>query len=77
MSKGMVGWAGGKTGPDFFINTYEKPAAFWGNQHTVWGEIQDEKSLKLIEFIHTFPTTAKGSMHFLNEDIKFKISIED
>jgi len=34
MSKGMVGWAGGKTGPDFFINTYEKPAAFWGNQHT-------------------------------------------
>lgn len=34
MSKGMVGWAGGGTGPDFFINNYERPAKFWGNQHT-------------------------------------------
>lgn len=22
MTKGMVGWAGGGSGPDFFINTY-------------------------------------------------------
>jgi cyclophilin family peptidyl-prolyl cis-trans isomerase len=34
MTKGMVGWAGGGTGPDFFIDTYENPAFFWGNQHT-------------------------------------------
>ena len=34
MTKGMVAWAGGGTGPDFFINMYEHPASHWGNQHT-------------------------------------------
>lgn len=34
MTKGMVGWAGGGTGPDFFIDTYHNPATHWGNQHT-------------------------------------------
>jgi hypothetical protein len=34
MTKGMVGWAGGGIGPDFFIDTYENPATHWGNQHT-------------------------------------------
>jgi cyclophilin family peptidyl-prolyl cis-trans isomerase len=34
MTKGMVGWAGGGTGPDFFIDTYDAPATHWGNQHT-------------------------------------------
>jgi hypothetical protein len=37
LSIGMVGWAGGGTGPDFFIDDYEDPAKFWGTQHTVWG----------------------------------------
>jgi hypothetical protein len=34
MERGMVGWAGGGTGPDFFIDMYPNPAKFWGNQHT-------------------------------------------
>ena len=34
MTKGMVAWAAGATGPDFFISHYEKPALFWGTQHT-------------------------------------------
>lgn len=34
MTHGMVGWAAGGTGPDFFINTYKKPAKWWGTQHT-------------------------------------------
>jgi hypothetical protein len=36
MTKGMVAWAAGATGPDFFISHYEKPALFWGTQHTAW-----------------------------------------
>lgn len=34
MTRGMVGWAGGLLGPDFFIDTYERPAEFWGTVHT-------------------------------------------
>jgi hypothetical protein len=38
MTKGMVGWAAGETGPDFFINNYdESMEEMWGTQHTVWG----------------------------------------
>jgi hypothetical protein len=34
MTRGLVAWAAGATGPDFFIDHYEKPALFWGTQHT-------------------------------------------
>jgi hypothetical protein len=35
MTRGYVGWAAGETGPDFFISNYEKPATWWGTQHTL------------------------------------------
>jgi len=76
MTKGMVGWAGGGTGTDFFINTYEKPAKFWGNQHTVWGQITDDESLALITKIFEKPVTAKGDMHYLDSNIKFTMSVD-
>lgn len=34
MAKGMVAWAAGETGPDFFIDAYKAPANWWGTQHT-------------------------------------------
>jgi len=34
MTRGMVAWAGGGTGPDFFIDNYKRPAKWWGTQHT-------------------------------------------
>lgn len=34
MTRGMVGWAGGLLGPDFFIDSYPRPAEWWGTQHT-------------------------------------------
>ena len=34
MTKGMVAWAAGKSGPDFFIDNYPSPAKWWGTQHT-------------------------------------------
>ena len=55
MTNGMVGWAGGGTGQDFFIETYKEPAKWWGQQHTVWGEIQDTKSREVIDAIRQQP----------------------
>lgn len=34
MTKGMVAWAAGDTGPDFFIDNYKRKADWWGTQHT-------------------------------------------
>lgn len=34
MTHGMVGWAGGILGPSFFIDSYERPADFWGHSYT-------------------------------------------
>ena len=35
--RGMVAWAGGRGGPEFFIALAEHPE--WGNSHTVWATV--------------------------------------
>jgi len=75
MVKGMVGWAGGDTGPDFFIDSYENPAKFWGNQHTVFGQIKDEESFAVIDKIYMLPVTNKG-MTYLDEKIQFTLAFQ-
>jgi cyclophilin family peptidyl-prolyl cis-trans isomerase len=76
MTKGMVGWAAGATGPDFFIDTYERPAKWWGTQHTVFGEIQDMESFHVIMTIYnTVPTHETGGLTHLNEPLHFTISL--
>jgi len=74
MTKGMVGWAGGGGGPDFFINTFAKPVEWWENQHTVWGEIRDEKSLKLVESVYDLPAHMSG-MRMLDQEIEFSLEL--
>lgn len=54
MTKGMVAWAGGQLGPDFFIDSYDQPGVWWGTQHTVWGEIVDRASLDLVSHVRIF-----------------------
>jgi len=71
MTKGMVGWAGGGEGPDFFINTFDKPVDWWENQHTVWGEL-DEESIRAVESSYELPAH-KQSMMMLDEPIEFTI----
>ncbi|KAL3785607.1 hypothetical protein HJC23_004755 [Cyclotella cryptica] len=73
-ARGMVGWAGGGNGPDFFINTYIQPVEWWEHQHTVWGQIKDEESLQLVERIYNLPATVKG-MRMLDEKIEFRIEL--
>jgi cyclophilin family peptidyl-prolyl cis-trans isomerase len=75
MTKGMVGWAGGDAGPDFFIDSYAQPAKFWGQQHTVFGEIKDDASFAVIDKIYTLPVTNKG-MTYLDDRIHFTLAFE-
>ena len=77
MTKGMVGWAGGGNGPDFFINIYEKPVDWWGQQHTVWGIVEDPESLDLLRnHILQLPVKNGGSMHMLEEPFDFQMALE-
>lgn len=74
MTKGMVGWAAGDGGPDFFINTYEKPAKWWNTDHTVWGEIEDSESMDIIMGIYELPATEHNGLKYLDEPIHIDIS---
>jgi cyclophilin family peptidyl-prolyl cis-trans isomerase len=76
MTRGMVGWAAGQTGPDFFIDDYIKPASWWGTQHTVWGELQDEASFAVLDVVWTLPSHNQGGLTFLDEPLHFDMSLE-
>ena len=43
LGAGAVAWAGGGTGPDFFISLAPHPE--WGHGHVVWGQVEDLASL--------------------------------
>jgi hypothetical protein len=77
MERGMVGWAAGATGPDFFINDYRKRADFWGTQHTVFGRIvvDDHASFALLDTIFEMPVHTAG-LTLLDEELKFTMHIE-
>eukprot|EP00542_Grammatophora_oceanica_P011415 CAMPEP_0194037858 /NCGR_PEP_ID=MMETSP0009_2-20130614/10187_1 /TAXON_ID=210454 /ORGANISM="Grammatophora oceanica, Strain CCMP 410" /LENGTH=254 /DNA_ID=CAMNT_0038680191 /DNA_START=112 /DNA_END=876 /DNA_ORIENTATION=- len=75
MVKGMVGWAGGGTGPDFFISNYNRPATWWGQQHTVFGHIVDPDSLNVLDKVVHLPATKRGGMTFLDDKIHFQVEI--
>jgi cyclophilin family peptidyl-prolyl cis-trans isomerase len=75
MERGMVGWAAGETGPDFFINDYRKRADFWGTQHTVFGRIVDDASFTLLDTIFDMPVH-KAGLTMLDEELKFTMHIE-
>ena len=72
----MVGWAAGKTGPDFFIDDYKRKAEWWGTQHTVWGIIQDDKSFEVLDKVWTLPTHKQGGLNLINEPLHFDMSLE-
>ena len=72
MTRGMVGWAAGGGGPDFFIDYYPKPAMWWGREHTVWGEIVDQSSLDIVEGIFDLPAHKKGLV-YLDDPLPIKL----
>jgi len=82
MTKGMVAWShhtGNGGGPDFIINTNEKPVDYWGGHHTVWGEIRDDISLKVVESAEELPIdvqrTIQTGMIMLEEEIEFSFEL--
>ena len=72
MTRGMVGWAAGEGGPDFFIDNYRRPADWWSNDHTVWGEIVDEESLHVVDSFFDLPAHKDG-LTFLDKDVHIDI----
>lgn len=76
MTRGMVGWAGGGGGPDFFIDVYAEKADWWDHQHTVWGEVRDETSFATIDRIHALPVRKESGMLMLEDAIAFSVHLE-
>ena len=69
----MVGWAGGGTGPDFFVYTGRGPATHWSHDHTIIGQV-DEQGMKALEELHALPAaTGGGGMTMLAKPVKLKV----
>jgi len=83
MSKGMVGWAGGSAGPDFFIYTAHMdlnrcavrgcPATHWSHDHTVFAEVADEETWKTLAALYALPVK-KGGMTFFDPKLPLVVS---
>ena len=75
MERGMVGWAGGQTGPDFFIYTGDIPYIYFGHDHTVIGQVDagDAVSWATIMLIESLPSKTNGVMHLLLSDIPLRV----
>lgn len=56
MERGMVAWAGGGIGPDFFIYTGATTAKHWQHDHTVFGEIADASSWEALAALYMLPS---------------------
>ena len=46
----------------------------WEHQHTVWGDIRDEKSLTLVNSIYDLPAHMTG-MRMLDSEIEFSLEL--
>jgi len=53
IKRGMVAWAGGGNGPDFFIALADHPE--WGRDHTVFGDVESEAELTILEKMLKMP----------------------
>jgi len=77
MTRGSVAWCAGEAGgPDFFIDGYPDPAKWWGTQHTNFGFIDDEASMKVVDAIFELPIESTKDMDFLKDPIHFDLVLE-
>lgn len=75
MVQGMVGWAGGHKGPDFFIYTSKEDARGWHHDHTVFGIVDraDVASWETIRDVSGATVRKTGRMLILQQEIKFQL----
>lgn len=69
--KGTVAWAGGLSGPDFFVALADHPE--WGTGHHAWGQV-DASSLAVLEqLLHLPATTQPGNppVRYLDNAVPF------
>ncbi len=74
MERGEVGWAGGGSGPDYFIYLGDGPASWLGVPHegTVFAQVADEESMAVANNISLVPVgpTKPGAMHIITPELK-------
>ncbi len=73
MERGMVGWAGGGVGPDFFVYTGTATATHWQHDHTVFGQIADESSWEALEEMRKL-SVLPGQMTMLVKPVDIKVT---
>lgn len=83
LAQGMVGWAGGSAGPDFFIYTAHMdlkrcpvggcPATHWSHDHTVFAEVADDESWTALGALYELPVK-RGGMTFFDPKLPITIA---
>ena len=68
----MVGWAGGGTGPDWFVYTGDRPAMHWSHDHTVVGQVVDDASRAALRELNALPAGGSG-MRMLTTAVPLKV----
>jgi cyclophilin family peptidyl-prolyl cis-trans isomerase len=77
MERGLVCWAGGAGGPDWFVNLIDQPR--FGDDHLCWGKISST-DMALLDSITKRPLKPKAKpdeMTFLAEEIRFNLTLSD
>lgn len=73
MQRGDVGWAGGGTGPDFFIYTGIAPATWWSHDHTLIGRVQGETSWAALRRLHAMRAHNDRGMTMLDKSVRLQV----
>ena len=71
----MVGWAGGGTGPDWFVYTGDRPAMHWSHDHTVVGQVLDDASRAALRELNALPAGGSG-MRMLTKAVPLKVGFQ-
>jgi hypothetical protein len=73
MERGLVCWAGGFGGPDFFVNLIDQRG--FGDDHLCWGKIEDMRLVDAIVKRPLKPKARPNDMTFLAEELRFNITL--
>ncbi|KXZ54393.1 hypothetical protein GPECTOR_5g5 [Gonium pectorale] len=73
MERGLVCWAGGAGGPDWFVNLIDQ--AGFGDDHLCWGKVDDMALFDAIVARPIKPKAKPNEMTFLAEELRFNITL--
>jgi hypothetical protein len=78
MQRGLVCWAGGGGGPDWFVNMIDQSG--FGDSHLCWGLV-DAAGMGVFERILKLPVKPKGGagageMTLLLQDVRFNVTFD-